>query len=81
MQQPASRPSLEPKMYANRPLAFLDSAGLFALSLALLAAASWTQVFAADDTVGFMDAETAVAEVLQADTGLTDDELSRRRAP
>ena len=66
-------------MNPTRPLAFLDSAALLALSLALLAVASWTQVYAPVDVTGFPNAEAAVAEALQGDTGLTDDELSPRR--
>lgn len=66
-------------MNAHRPLAFLDSAALLALSLALLAAASWTHVYTPVEGAGFLDAEAAVAEALQADTGLSDDELSGDR--
>lgn len=63
-------------MNPSRPLAFLDSAALLALSLALLAAASWTHVYAPVQGANLLDAEAAVAEALQADTGLSDDELS-----
>ena len=64
-------------MNRHQPLAFLDSTALLALSLALLAVASWTQVYMPLDGTGFIDAEAAVAEVLQADTGLHDDDLSQ----
>ena len=66
-------------MNPSRPLAFLDSAALLALSLALLAAASWTHVYAPVEGSGYFDAEAAVAEALQTDTGLSDDELSIER--
>ena len=66
-------------MNLTRPLAFLESAALLALSLALLAAASWTQVYTPIHGDGLMNAEAAVAEALLMDTGLSDDELSEAR--
>jgi len=61
-----------------RPLAFLDTAALVALSALLLAAASWTRLAVPIPGTAMVDPDRAIAVAFADDTGLADDELSYR---
>jgi len=64
-----------------RPLAFLDTAALIALSAVLLAAASWTQAGAPLPGTAMVNPDLAVAVALADDTGLVRDDVSETNQP
>ncbi|MEZ4320414.1 MAG: hypothetical protein R3F61_23240 [Myxococcota bacterium] len=57
-------------MTRHRPLAFLDTAALFALTALLLAAASWTKLAVPIPGTALVDPDQVVAVALADDTGL-----------
>ena len=60
-------------MSHTRPLAFLDTAALVALSALLLAAASWTHLVVPIPGTAMVDPDMAVAVALAEDTGLDEE--------
>ncbi|MCB9677419.1 MAG: hypothetical protein H6737_20090 [Alphaproteobacteria bacterium] len=57
-----------------RPLAFLDTAALTALSALVLAAASWTKLVVPTPGIALVDPDPHVAVAQIVDTGIDTDE-------